>query len=324
MTEAERDRLRDVARRRPLLDAMTVRRGKRKGEAVAELRPETRARLEAVGWERALLYKTMVLTGLRKGELASLNLAHVHLDDDRPCLELEAGAAKNREAAFLPLRADLAAELDTWLTERLRDDARRSGDPIPTRLPGEARLFDVPAGLIRIFDRDLEAAGIPKRDERGRTLDVHALRTTFGTLLSKGGVPLRTAQAAMRHSDPKLTANVYTDPKLLDVHGALDALPKLSGERPTDSGSEAVRATGTDPASRPFVAPLVALDRGNERTTGANAGNPCTDEPQTLPIGSLDANPLLASEKGPLTSPVSDPFEVCPAGLEPATFSSGG
>ena len=60
-----------------------------------------------------------------------------------------------------------------------------------------------------------------------RPVDVHALRHTFGTLLSKGGVPLRTAQAAMRHSDPSLTANVYTDPQLLDVAGALDVLPRL-------------------------------------------------------------------------------------------------
>ncbi|MBL8764050.1 MAG: tyrosine-type recombinase/integrase [Phycisphaerae bacterium] len=54
-------------------------------------------------------------------------------------------------------------------------------------------------------------------DDRGRTIDVHALRHTFGTHLSKACAPLRTAQAAMRHSDPSLTANVYADPKLLDV-----------------------------------------------------------------------------------------------------------
>ena len=41
------------------------------------------------------------------------------------------------------------------------------------------------------------------------------------------GGPLRTAQAAMRHSDPSLTANVYTDPKLLDVAGAVASLPDL-------------------------------------------------------------------------------------------------
>ena len=44
---------------------------------------------------------------------------------------------------------------------------------------------------------------------------------------SKAGVPLRTAQAALRHSDPSLTANVYTDPKLLDVAGAAESLLDL-------------------------------------------------------------------------------------------------
>ena len=37
----------------------------------------------------------------------------------------------------------------------------------------------------------------------------------------------RTAQAAMRHSSIDLAMNVYTDPQLLDVAGALDALPEL-------------------------------------------------------------------------------------------------
>jgi integrase len=94
-------------------------------------------------------------------------------------------------------------------------------------LPIDAPLFNVPAGLTRILERDLRAAGIPKRDERGRTVDVHALRHTFGTHLSKAGVPPRTAQAAMRHSTINLTMNVYTDPQLLDVAGALESLPAL-------------------------------------------------------------------------------------------------
>src|SRR5439155_7986767 len=119
-------------------------------------------------------------------------------------------------------------------------------------------VFEVPSGPRRIFDRDLKHAGIPKRDERGRTLDVHALRTTFGTLLSKGGVPLRTAQAAMRHSDPSLTANVYTDPKLLDVHDALDALPSLPLDTCTETERIAAKATGTDNLSTCPLAPTLA------------------------------------------------------------------
>ena len=65
-------------------------------------------------------------------------------------------------------------------------------------------------------------------EERGRTVDIHALRHTFGTHLSKNGVAPRTAQAAMRHSSLDLTMNVYTDPTLLDVAGALASLPELS------------------------------------------------------------------------------------------------
>ena len=42
----------------------------------------------------------------------------------------------------------------------------------------------------------------------------------------------------MRHSKPELTANIYTDPKLLDVAGAIDALPVLS----LNSASAAERA----------------------------------------------------------------------------------
>jgi integrase len=130
----------------------------------------------------------------------------------------------------VPLRGDLTVEVGDWLGERLealRSEAESLGEPVPVCLPPDTKLFDVPQALVKIFDRDLILAGIPKRDERGRTVDVHALRTTFGTHLSKGGVSLRTAQAALRHSDPKLTANVYTDPQLLDVKGALDSLPEL-------------------------------------------------------------------------------------------------
>ncbi len=102
-----------------------------------------------------------------------------------------------------------------------------------------------------ILNRDLKMAGIPKRDERGKTSDVHALRHTFGTLMSKGGVSPRTAQAAMRHSDIKLTMNVYTDPKLLDVRGAMDTLPTFALNGPMRE-----EATGTDGgASRTLALP---------------------------------------------------------------------
>ena len=90
----------------------------------------------------------------------------------------------------------------------------------------------------------LEAGGHPQTRRTGRTFDVHALRTTFGTLLRKGGVAPRNAQAAMRHSDTRLTMGVNTAPKLLDVRGARDALPALPLQ--SDNPQEHMRATETD------------------------------------------------------------------------------
>ena len=144
----------------------------------------------------------------------------LELDGLMPHAQLHPEHEKNREGNATPLRADLVDDLRTWLADRQN---RRQAQ----RLPADTLLFDVPTGLLRILDRDLKAAGIPKKDERGRTLDIHALRHSFGTLLSKGNVAPRTAQAAMRHSSIDLTMNVYTDPKLLDVHSALGALPQL-------------------------------------------------------------------------------------------------
>ena len=109
-----------------------------------------------------------------------------------------------------------------------------------------SKLFNVSDDLSKVFERDRAVAGIAKSDDRGRTVDVHALRHTFGTMLSKAGVSPRVAQAAMRHSSIDLTMNVYTDPRLLDVHSALDALPMLPLDSSPIKDSQTMRATGTD------------------------------------------------------------------------------
>ena len=142
---------------------------------------------------------------------------------------------------------------DTKLTLRLSDAPRPADDSLAM-----SPVFVVPNALVKILKRDLKAAGIADKDDRGRVLDVHALRTSFGTLLSAGGVSLRTAQAAMRHSDPKLTANVYTDPRLLDVQSALDALPMLPLDCKPTENTRTMRATGTDGKPPNLVAPTVA------------------------------------------------------------------
>jgi len=326
MAEPELVKLLTVARERPLLEALTVRKGPRKGERYANVRPEVRERLEWLGRERALIYKTLVLTGLRKGELASLTVAHLRLDDAVPFVALDAADEKNREGNDIPLRDDLAADLRGWLADKLRrlqEEARRAGAPIPARLPPDTPLFDVPDKLCKILNRDLKLAGIPKRDDRGRTLDVHALRHTFGTLLSKGGVMPRTAQAAMRHSKIDLTMNVYTDPALLDVRGALDALPLL----PLGGGhaeGDALQATGTEGDFRQgvcLVAPTVAPTPDNLVQPVAFPVISADDGRRGTDGGSLAVTACGDKRKHPPTIPVSGCHQVGATGLEPVTPS---
>jgi hypothetical protein len=273
-----------------------------------------------------LIYKTLVLTGLRKGELASLTVGQLSLDAELPHLNLNAADEKNREGNSIPLRQDLAEDTRQWLAEKLtilQDEARlKIGQPIPMALPPEWKVFEVPMGLHRILERDLKLAGIAKNDARGRVLDVHALRHTFGTLLSKGGVSPRTAQVAMRHSDIKLTMNVYTDPKLLDVYGALDRLPELPLRHDREAARESERATGTNDLRPNCVAPKGYKSRQNRATDDNSNPVPAVG----LACDGIDVTSSPSKQKEPSSiagngSSESGRRDLNPRPLEPhATF----
>ena len=72
----------------------------------------------------------------------------------------------------------------------------------------------------------------------------------------------------MRPSSIDLTMNTYTDPKLLDVQGAVDSLPTL--QLPTDLPTrqrQTLKATGTDDRGESAVAPPVAPTSDNSGAT---------------------------------------------------------
>ena len=273
----------------------------------ARLRPDVVERLDRLGRERALLYAVLVTTGLRRGELAALNVGDVLLDDERPAIMLRGVDAKNGEAARLPLRADVADELRAWIDEKAEAVCRqRVGVAGIVRPADDVPLFDVPDKLVRILHRDADAAGIPKRDKRGRTIDVHALRGTFGTYLARAGVDAVTLKALMRHKRIETTLKHYVDDGLLEVDRAVSTLPALLAD-PNDT--EVARATGTDDTRA--VALTVALTSGHARHTesvrdNCDGGDDCgVVDATALPATDSAAN--AGEKKGWLT------------GLEPAT-----
>lgn len=64
------------------------------------------AELECIGRERALLYRTLALTGLRKGELASLTVGQLARVGDVAYAVWNPADEKNRKGSDIPLRVD--------------------------------------------------------------------------------------------------------------------------------------------------------------------------------------------------------------------------
>ena len=75
------------------------------------------------------------------------------------------------------------------------------------------------------FRSHLKKAGVPHKDALGRVLHRHALRKTWQTWGAASGVNQRAAQDVLGHSDPRLTANVYTDVQSLGMRKEMAKVP---------------------------------------------------------------------------------------------------
>jgi integrase len=170
-------------------------------------------RLFAVSGARGVVYLTAALTGLRRGELLQLEWRDLHLDAEKPFVNVRASISKNHKQAMLPLHSDLVAALS-----RLH-----AAGASPTGFVFEGRI-----PRMRVVHKDLNAAGIPYVDAKGEYADFHSLRKTFGTMLTLAGVPQRVVMELMRHSDMRLTAKTYTDAGMLPTDATIAGLPSLS------------------------------------------------------------------------------------------------
>jgi integrase len=166
-----------------------------------------------VGRHRALLYATAAATGLREGELKSLRVTDVSLDN--PVVYLSGNRTKNGKDATIPISPELWSAILQWISE--------------TGRKGDDTVFDVPnyGSVIRAWRKDLKFAGIPYKDERGRYFDFHSLRICLGTFLRLAGVDPSASMKLMRHSDIRLTMQTYNDDSLHELAPVVQLLPNL-------------------------------------------------------------------------------------------------
>ena len=153
------------------------------------------------GPTRATIYLLAAMTGLRRKELASLTLDDFRLDDPTPTVRIQGAYSKNKRTDEIPLHPDAVTRLRDYF-DRTQPDP---GKPIfPLRTPGGSLR-----ATAQMMKRDCESAGLKYSTTDG-FFDFHANRVLFITSLCRSNVNLIMAQKLARHSDPKLTSNVYS------------------------------------------------------------------------------------------------------------------
>jgi integrase len=272
----------------PRFDERRDRRRERRAltlEEVARLLQTTRDRGDTTGdrWvSREAFYRVSLLTGLRRGELRGLTWADVRFEDG--CVRVRAEVSKARREDFLPLHPDA--------TQALRSvkpaDAKPDDRVFPT-LP-----------TIRTLYQDFERAGIRKRDEHGRVVDLHSFRTTLATELARRGVGPQLAQRLLRHRDARTTLVHYTALGWKDAAPAVEAIPPLDRAREGKDRQGRSSATRRLMADRPQQIP-----QHSERDSVPDGASECDvddadgarrDGPKFLPSANLcDKMPLAAT-----------------------------
>ena len=146
---------------------------------------------------------------MRYGELSELVWKDITFDGENSHVLVRASISKNKKETRIPLIQELEELLASF----------RPQDAKPTD-----RVFKEGVPRCATLRKDLKAAGIPYIDESGRYADFHALRYTFNTWLQTNGVPPRIAQELMRHSDRRLTDQVYLDTSLLPLQECMRSI----------------------------------------------------------------------------------------------------
>jgi len=190
------------------------------------------------GPDRAMMYLLAAYTGLRKGEIGSLTVASFDLKNNPASTVTVAGYSKRRRKDTQVLHPTIATRFHKWLKQR-KPAAGEILFPVDKRTCGTDRR------TAKMMAEDLEAArrkwlaeangDAPERektdflkyvDSQNRYADFHSNRHTFITNLSLAGVQPRDAQELARHSDIRLTMNLYTH---IGLEDKAKAIGKLAG-----------------------------------------------------------------------------------------------
>ena len=238
------------------------------------------------GYERSLLYRFAIETGLRANEIRHLKVQDFGFDN--LTVTVKAGHSKHRREDIQPLRTDTAELLKEFFADK----------PLAAKCFGGTykQLTKRTSNMIK---DDLADAGILYIDDRGRYADFHCLRHTTGSLLAASGVHPKVAQSIMRHSDINLTMSKYTH----TLHGQeskavekLQLTPKLTPLSPDSNSRTPLKMgrSGFEPPTHGFsvrCSTPVSVDIPGDYDNSANKLTPQLT-PQSQKESKIDTSKL--------------------------------
>jgi len=194
------------------------------------------------GYERYLLYRLAVETGLRVNEIRSLKVSSFDLK--QLSVTVNAGYSKRRREDTLPLRSELAELLKDFFKNKIPGTKAFGGSY--KQLTDKTALMlkaDLAATEIKDSAGKVIKKAIPYIDDAGRYADFHSLRHTTSSFLVAAGTHPKVVQSLMRHSDINLTMSRYTHIFREQESDAIAKLPDLSLP---STDQQSAKATGTD------------------------------------------------------------------------------
>lgn len=173
--------------------------------------------------DRQVLYWFALTTAFRANECASVRWEDLQLDGDKSAVRLAGQFTKNGDDAHIPLQSFVCDLLKDLRRRRSKKQLGRS-----ERTVTESDLvFHVPDKIAELVRKDAQFAGlIPQRGPTSKRVDFHALRKSCARILIELGLHPKMIQMALRHSDIRITMDLYGE------LGENDLFRELSGKFP--------------------------------------------------------------------------------------------
>ena len=155
--------------------------------------------------DRQVLIWFAATTGFRAAECAAIRWEDLTLDG-KLAVRLAGKFTKNGTDANVPLQQFVVDALKTMRTRRSASRMRRGEGPVQET----DAVFHVPSKIAEIIRKDAAHAGLTtQRSPTSKRVDFHALRKSCARILIELGVHPKLIQQTLRHSDIRLTMDLY-------------------------------------------------------------------------------------------------------------------